>query len=274
MGRISAESIRGKAGIVEALALRILQGDYPPESPLPSEAVLLGEFGVSRTCLRDALHLLSAKGLVRSRPKLGALVRPSHDWNFLDAELLRLRQQVVSRPVFLREVFAVRRLVEPETAALAARNATPAMLAKLQQAVLAMARDNGAFTVETNEADVEFHRLLLAASGNALLSGLGACIEQALRAFIQISSHPAVAIPFAVDKHIAVFEAVCDGDADAARASMTALLDSTQEALENTNYGEGLDGFCPVPVKGGNRFRKAPICVSSAGAGGRGETAS
>jgi DNA-binding FadR family transcriptional regulator len=262
MGGTSAKSMRGKAVVVEALALRILGGDYPPEAPLPTEAALLVEFGVSRTCLREAMQLLSAKGLVRFRPKLGTSVRPMHDWNFLDAELLRLRQRVVSRPVFLRELVAVRRLVEPETAALAAKNATPGMLAKLQVAVLDMARDNGAFTLETIEADVAFHRLLLAASGNALLSGLGACIEEALRAFIQISSHPAVAIPFAVDKHIAVFEAVCDADSGAARAAMTALLDSTEAALERTNFGEGMNAVPPASAKSRKRLRGTPLSRS------------
>lgn len=229
---------RGKALVAETLALRILGGDYPPAKPLPNEATLLGEFGVSRTCLREALQMLSAKGLVRSRPKLGTLVREKHDWNFLDADLLRWRQRVVSRPTFLRELFSVRRIVEPDTAALAAENATPAMLSRLEAALFDMARGNGAYTKQTIEADVAFHRLLLAASGNALLSGLGACIEEALRASIAVSSHPAFALPFALDKHVAVFEAVRDRDPAAARTRMTAMLDLTLASLERADYGE------------------------------------
>src|SRR5688500_16622390 len=156
MSEPSGSTSRGKAMVAETLALRILGGDYPPERPLPHETALLAEFGVSRTCLREALQMLSAKGLVRSRPKLGTFVRDAHDWNFLDADLLRWRQRVVSKPVFLRELFSVRRMVEPETAALAAQNATPAMLARLQAALLDMARGNGAFTEQTTEADVAF----------------------------------------------------------------------------------------------------------------------
>ena len=240
MGEPPVKTTRGKALVAEGLALRILGGQYAPGSALPNEAALLGEFRVSRTCLREALQMLSAKGLVRSRPKLGTFVREQHDWNFLDASLLRWRQRVVSKPVFLRELVAVRRMVEPETAALAAQHATPALLSRLQDALLDMARGNGARTERTTEADVAFHRLLLAASGNALLSGLGACIEEALRASIDVSSHPAFAVPFALDKHVSVFEAVRDGDANAARKRMTALLDVTMESLERANYGEGL----------------------------------
>jgi DNA-binding FadR family transcriptional regulator len=239
---------RGKTVVAETLALRILGGTYPPEKPLPNEAALLAEFGVSRTCLREALQMLSAKGLVRSRPKLGTFVREALHWNFLDADLLRWRQRVVSKPTFLRELFAVRRMVEPETAALAAENATPAMLAQLQVALVTMAEGSGAYTPQTTEADVAFHRLLLAASGNALLSGLGACIEEALRASISISSHPDYAFPFALDKHVAVFEAVCDRNPAAARKRMIALLDLTAESLERAKFGEGLS-LAPPTVR-------------------------
>lgn len=248
MGKPPVRAPRGKALVAESLALRILGGEYPAGKPMPNEAALLGEFRVSRTCLREALQMLSAKGLVRSRPKLGTFVRDAHDWNFLDADLLRWRQRVVSKPVFLRELFSVRRMVEPETAALAAQNANPAMLARLQAALLDMARGNGAFTEQTTEADVAFHRLLLAASGNALLSGLGACIEEALRASIFVSSHPAFAVPFALDKHVAVFEAVRDRDPAAARKRMNALLDLTLESLERANYGEGMSDAPPAPL--------------------------
>ena len=241
MRKAPARPLRGKSVVAETLALRILSGEYAPERPLPHETSLLAEFGVSRTCLREALQMLGAKGLVRSRPKLGTFVRGPLHWNFLDADLLRWRQRVVSKPVFLRELFAVRRMVEPETAALAAQNVTPAMLAKLEAALAAMSEGNGAYTPETTEADVAFHRLLLAASGNALLSGLGACIEEALRASIRISSHPKFAVPFAVDKHAAVFEAVRDRNPAAARARMSALLDLTAESLERARFGEKLE---------------------------------
>jgi DNA-binding FadR family transcriptional regulator len=96
------------------------------------------------------------------------------------------------------------------------------------------------------EADVRFHRLLLAASGNSLLSGLGACIEEALRASISITSHPAVNHVFALDKHLAVFEAVCDGDPKAARKNMIALLDMTEEVLEKAEYGEAIEDSAPA----------------------------
>lgn len=253
-----AKATRLKAIIAEKLAIRILDGTYPPGQPIPSEATLLAEMKVSRTCLREALQNLTAKGLVSSRPKLGTLVRPSLEWNFLDADLLRWRQQVVDRKTFLLELFAVRRMIEPETAALAALNVTPEIVTQLERTVMAMARGNGERTETTTEADVAFHRLLLAASGNAMLSGLGACIEEALRASISVTSQPEVGSKFALDKHVDVFEAVRDGDSEAARRHMSALLDMTWDCLIKAGVAQ------PGAAAAAPRRRRAPAATPAA----------
>ena len=172
---------RPKMMVAEALAGRILKGEYPAGGLLPPEADLLAEFDVSRTCMREALQVLGAKGLVVSKPRIGTTVAEPLYWNFLDADVLRWRQQFVSRDVLVPQLFAMRRLIEPEAAALAAANIDEKGLAALQAALLDMARGNGDRTAETIKADVAFHRILLAASGNILMSGFGAVVEEALR---------------------------------------------------------------------------------------------
>lgn len=222
--------------VAEALAGRILKGDYAPGKLLPPEAELLAEFGVSRTCMREALQVLGAKGLVVSKPRIGTTVAEPLYWNFLDADVLRWRQQSVSRDVLVPQLFAMRRLIEPEAAALAAANIDDKALASLQAALFDMARGNGERTDETIAADVAFHRILLAASGNMLMSGFGAVVEEALRSSIWISSDPDNRVPLALDMHIAVFEAVRDGDGPAAYRRMTMLLDATAEVLARAGF--------------------------------------
>lgn len=90
---------RPKMKVAQALAERILRGDYKPGKPIPAEGLLLSEFGVSRTCMREALQVLGAKGLVFSRPRLGTVVTTSIHWNFLDADVLRWRQSIVDRKI-------------------------------------------------------------------------------------------------------------------------------------------------------------------------------
>ncbi len=227
---------RPKMMVAEALAGRILKGEYAPGQLLPPEADLLSEFAVSRTCMREALQVLGAKGLVTSKPRIGTTVREPLYWNFLDADVLRWRQQFVSRDVLVPQLFAMRRLIEPEAAALAAANIGEAAMASLQATVLDMARGNGDRTAETIEADVAFHRILLAASGNMLMSGFGAVVEEALRTSIWISSDPENRAPFALDMHIGVFEAVRDGDGPEAYRRMTMLLDATAEVLGRAGF--------------------------------------
>jgi len=227
---------RPKMVVAEALARRILNGDYRPGSLLPPETELLAEFGVSRTCMREALQVLGAKGLVASRPRIGTSVTEPLYWNYLDADVLRWRQKLVSRDVLIPQLFAMRWLIEPEAASLAATNIDQASLAALQGSVLDMARGNGERTAATIEADVAFHRILLAASGNMLMSGFGAVVEEALRTSIWITSDPETSAPFALDMHIGVFEAVRDHNAAVAFRRMMSLLDVTADALGRAGY--------------------------------------
>lgn len=221
-----------KDTVAEKIALKILDGTYPQGAVLPTEAELLHEHGVSRTCLREALQVLSGKGLISSRPKRGTTVRPSVDWNFLDATMLSWRQRVVPSAQFLAELTAIRAMIEPEAAALSAMNASADELEDMRDALEEMRVADGRRTPETMEADVRFHRLMLAASGNPLISGLGACIEEALRASIAVTSSPKVEDPIALAQHNLVFDAIVARDPDRARTETRALIGMTRELLQ------------------------------------------
>ncbi|GLU47114.1 GntR family transcriptional regulator [Nocardiopsis ansamitocini] len=62
------------AQIADALRTRITDGDLAPGSPLPSEAALGQEFGVSRTTIRRALASLESEKLIRPLPGTGRVV--------------------------------------------------------------------------------------------------------------------------------------------------------------------------------------------------------
>jgi DNA-binding FadR family transcriptional regulator len=230
----AATPLRGnlKSAVAEIIALRILDGSYPPGSTLPTEADLLADLGVSRTCLREALQTLVGKGLISSRPKHGTSVRPEVDWNFLDGQMLAWRAKVVPQHQILAELVGIRDLVEPEAAALAARHADDEAIAAMREALDAMGAADGERNPETQDADVRFHRLMLAASRNALLSGLGACIENALRASISITSDPRVSDPIALDQHRLVLDAIVARDPEAARREMAKLMSMTRNILK------------------------------------------
>ncbi len=74
--------------LAKKLGQEIVGGIYPPGSLLPGETEMRARFSVSRTTLREAYGLLTAKALIMARPKVGTRVRPKSDWNMLDPEVL------------------------------------------------------------------------------------------------------------------------------------------------------------------------------------------
>jgi len=71
------------------------------------------ELGVSRTALREAFKLLTAKRLIESRPKLGTRVRPRKNWNMFDAEVLRWCFSSNPDTQFYMALYEMREIIEP-----------------------------------------------------------------------------------------------------------------------------------------------------------------
>ena len=69
----SRRSLHGQ--VAHEIGQRIVAGDLPPGCMLPTEEAASAELKVSRTAYREAMKVLSAKGLVESRPKIGTRVR-------------------------------------------------------------------------------------------------------------------------------------------------------------------------------------------------------
>jgi DNA-binding FadR family transcriptional regulator len=241
-----AGQLRGLHGqTVEIIGSRIVHGHYPPGSQLPPPEELERELGVSKTVLREAMRVLAAKGLVESRQKLGTMVQPRSSWNLLDPELLRWRG---GRPDadYLGDLAEVRYIVEPAGARLAAARRTDGDLEQLRTALQAMT-DAGGDATAVIEADLAFHRALLYAAHNELLSRMEMVIEAGLRAR-DIVVHNRPDWPDSVPVHQAILAALEAGDSAAAEAAMLALLD---QASTDTSRAEA----------GTRRSRKAPMAT-------------
>ncbi|CAM5657951.1 GntR family transcriptional regulator OS=Streptomyces viridochromogenes OX=1938 GN=ACM01_04170 PE=4 SV=1 [Streptomyces viridochromogenes] len=211
---------------VEALARRILGGRIPEGATLDLVA-LQSELDVSLTALRESLKVLAAKGMVDARQKRGTFVRARSDWNLLDADVLRWQfegagEATDANRTLLRNLAEVRAIVEPAAVRLAAERRTDADLQALQAALDAMGED-GAGPGHAVEADLAFHRALLAATHNELLERMEMVIEPGLAHRDRIvHSHPHSEDP--VPAHRAVLDAVRERDPGAAEAAMRALL--------------------------------------------------
>lgn len=221
-----ASPIRGLLGkIVDDVGRLIVNGTYPPGEALPTEPELMAELDISRTALREAVKILTAKGLLESRTRSGTRVRAREHWNLLDPTLLRLYCEVVEYGRFAQHFQDIRLIIEPEAAARAAEFRTRPQLARLEHAYRAMeaARDAKDWT----PADLSFHEAILDATGNPFMRPLGALISAALETLIAhsfaVSRDPFQSLP----AHRRVLEAIREHHASAARQRMRALLADT-----------------------------------------------
>jgi DNA-binding transcriptional regulator YhcF (GntR family) len=107
--------------VVQELGERIVRGELKQGELLPSEEVLATRMSVSRTALREAIKVLSAKGLIESRPKIGTRIRAERYWSQLDADVLAWRCASMPTHEFSQTLMQMREIIEPAAAALAAR---------------------------------------------------------------------------------------------------------------------------------------------------------
>lgn len=144
--------------IADQLAQLIASGEFPAGTRLPAERELAASLGVSRTSVREAIISLEMSGLVEVRVGTGIFVTA--------AKPAPPRGEDAGPGPF--ELLDARKLVEGEIAALAARNATPADVAALEESVARLAAGNHDFALREAE-DQNFHLLLARATGNGSL---------------------------------------------------------------------------------------------------------
>ena len=215
------------AHVVESLGGRIVRGELNPAVPFPKEADLGIEFDASRSVIREAVKSLAARGLIASQTRTGIRVLEPVNWNLLDAEVLNWRYSAMPPAQFYGELFEIRQMIEPDAARLAAGRASLAEIATIGEAFEAMS-EAGRHNVSGIEADLRFHRSILAAGHNALLLQMGNLIAVGLHIAHRISSDSFVVF---LPMHKAVYDAIARHDAEGARATMQHLLSETHEFM-------------------------------------------
>lgn len=239
--------------IADQLRAMIERGEYPPGSYLPAERDLSQQFGVSRTSLREALIALEVVGLVKVRVGDGVMVAEQEkpalqvvQTHVLDQATRNspweLDPELAVEPDFDAEVppfslLQARRLIEPETAALAAEHASDEELAGIRAAYEQNIEDNRAGS-STHPGDRLLHVRIADASGNpayALL--IRHLLGHRYGAMFQRLQHlytPRDMPHRSEREHRAIIEAVCSREPLAARRAMRDHLDSVIRIFSRT----------------------------------------
>jgi DNA-binding FadR family transcriptional regulator len=173
-------------GMLDHLGKMIVTGRYDGIA-FPTEAELSKQHGVSRSVTREAVKMLTAKGLLSARPRQGTIIEPASSWNLFDADVLRWLLDRKFSIELLRHFNQLRVAIEPAAAELAAANADDFGLqlinAGYARMVAAEAGDD-----DTLEADIAFHLSILRASGNPFFDQFRDVVATALRTSIRFTN--------------------------------------------------------------------------------------
>jgi len=220
--------------VMEDLGVAVVTGHYSEDNPFPIESVLCQQYSVSRSVLREAVKMLTAKGLLAALPRHGTWVQPERSWNFLDPDVLRwLLERKLSFQLLI-EFTQMRLAVEPFAAAMAAQSAGRTEIAAMMAAIARMAAaENGEDDPLT--ADIAFHVAVMRASGNRFYAQFCDMIDTAARFSIRTTNFVKGVNQASVADHKKVADAIAMGDAIAAESQMRVLM---QEALDLIEFAK------------------------------------
>ena len=229
------------ATVAEALTQLVL-GELTPGSSLPSEGELAARFEVSRLTVREAVKMLAGRGLLDVGRGRRAVVKEPTGAAFSDF----LSTVIHNDPKGLFDLIELRMSLEVQSATLAARRATRAGIAALESAVQGMrdAAADGKAGIDPeaseqrfHEHDVGFHEAVALSSGNRLISYLFEAMAAPLMRSFSLSRRGHDLRGHTVDDtiaaHVAILEAIRDGNPKAAGLAMRAHLEDTERDIRS-----------------------------------------
>ena len=229
-GRTTARNFHSY--VISEIGTGIVTGRFPVGSVLPNDALMMVQFGVSRTVLREALKTLEAKGLVEAKPKVGTRVSPRSRWNLFDAKILAWHFNAFPDEAFVNSLTDVRLALETKAAELAAKRRSADHVRTLHYWVNQM--ENSMGSIENFAiAELELHRTVSEASQNPFMRSIGGIVEFSLAARFKSLSPNADRHLFetAVIAHRELVIAIEARDAEAAHISMRKTIgNSTPDA--------------------------------------------
>ena len=218
------KALRLHGTIARDLGIAIVSGRYKPGDLLGGEIESSEQLAVSRAAYREAVRILSAKGLVESKPKVGTRVNAIDAWNLLDPDVLTWVFVNEPNPELLNSLFELRKIVEPAAAGLAAARRSKAHLKLMRDATERMARHT-LMTEAGRKADQDFHTVLLKATGNPFLVSLITGINAAVNATTMFKQREHLLPRDPAPDHAHVVEAIAAKSAVRAQKAMRELIE-------------------------------------------------
>lgn len=217
--------------VAQQLLKQIEVGSFRSTGKLPTEAALAQEFGVSRTVIREAISRLRNEGVVQARQGSGVFIN-----QHAGIRPLRIDYEEAVDAKSLPHLLAVRRAIEAEVAAEAARRRTDADMEAIDQA-LRQIEEAAADGRDGVAEDIAFHRAIATVTGNPYFLKTLDFLNQYLEAGMKVTRrNEATREDFSWqvrDEHAAIVAAIREGDPLAARnAASTHMYNAARRLAE------------------------------------------
>ncbi len=216
--------------VARELGRRIVAGAIDPDTLLDEENTLAERFKVSRVVIRDAVKILVSKGMLDVRRGIGTRVRPRNDWNLLDDDVLAWHLSAPPSREFLMQLLEIRLAFEPKAARWAAERGSKEDIEAIKEAC-----DRMEAAVASSEnfvvADALFHKAILHAANNEILTAIEGVIYSALLVSIKITNQTQESNLKSIPFHRSLYQAIAAGKAEKAEKMAGDLLGDAAERL-------------------------------------------
>lgn len=209
--------------IVAQLRAMIDKRQLEPGDKLPPERKLAEMFSVSRNTVREAIRTLAEQDLVEARQGAGTYVKEADAQRFATL----FAGTILRGQPGLRDIFEVRKLLEPRIAALAATNRSASELRRMETLLAAQSAAISAGR-PAEGLDQQLHGLLAEASGNHILHALIESMQDELSESRAEGLQSPARNEASLSAHRAVVQAVSAGLSGQAENAMLAHLNEIE----------------------------------------------
>ena len=230
--------------IVQQFHSMIRQGTLSHGDRLASERKLAEQFQVSRSSVREAIRSLELQGLVISKRGSGTFISTEN----ADSVLALMAASLNTGGEALRDIFEMRRVLEPAIAALAAERATDGDVG--QMAAILEEQQRQIDAGETGvEADTAFHFALAAATHNSALNKVVSAVEDILQRSRDQSLQEPGRPQRSLESHRQILEMISNKDRTGAQQAMSHHLEVVEPStLAPWPVPESDSADLPAPV--------------------------
>lgn len=216
--------------IIEQIKKLIVDGKLQPGDKLLSERELSEKLNVSRASVREAFSALEMMGVISIRPGEGSFVKQVSFEGMLEPLSFLLQVEIED----IMQLLEVRKILEVETAGLAATRGTSANLEALRRAVNNM-MDEVLKGEIGDAADADFHFAIAAAANNPVLVKVMNTISDLMQHTFRTSRQKLFIIenmPMVLyNAHVGIYEAIASKNPNLARLRMREHLTMVEEVL-------------------------------------------